>query len=144
MEKIIQYCGQNAKVNCDENCKKAFGSNCRPRVYPKLGEQIFGLNETSIYPDIEDGENGFDVDDWAYLSDNELPNAPIDTGFYEGGHGKPVDQNGNPIQSQIPNKWCVRECERCNMSSPNQWMKDLHIREFDKRFYNIQESAKSI
>jgi len=144
MEKIIQYFGQNAKVNCDENCKKAFGSNSRPRVYnhKKLEGQVFGLNGTSIYPTLE--ENDIDVDDWAYLSDDELPDAPIDTGFYEGGQSKPVDENGNPVQSQIPNKWCVRECERCNMSRTNQWMNDLPVRKFYKRFFNIAKSEKSI
>ena len=41
--------------------------------------------------------------------DGFLGNAPIDPGTYEGGCAKPINK------IDIPNKWCVRECERCNL-----------------------------
>jgi len=46
-------------------------------------------------------KDGFD-----YLTDAELGDAPIDPGTYEGGYGK-------PMHPEKHNKWCVRECERC-------------------------------
>ena len=46
-----------------------------------------------------------------YLPDDQLGIAPADPGTYEGGVGKPSDP------SQFPNKWCVRECERCQVNS---------------------------
>ena len=83
MEKIITYFGQKVKVACDEKCNKAWGINCRPFVQ---------LND--------------DKDDILWLADNELGEAPEDPGSYEAGHAKPTCKN------EIPNKWCVRECER--------------------------------
>lgn len=108
MEKIIVYFGQPAKVGCDEKCSKAWGVNQRPRV--------------SISPD--------DEDDYAFLSDDELPDAPDDPGTYEGGHGKPSSP------SLAPNKWCVRECERCVMSKPGESDKPLELPDFSKRRFN--------
>lgn len=86
MEKQITYCGEQRIVACDEKCNKAWGINQRPKR---------SLSK--------------DPDDYEYLSDDELPDAPIHPGTYEGGHAKPVNGVG------IPNKWCVRECERCVM-----------------------------
>jgi hypothetical protein len=108
MEKIITYWGQKAKVTCDENCNKAFGRTQRPTV--QLSD---------------------DEDDFAYLADNEVPDAPINPGTYEGGDAKPVDKIG------IPNKWCVRECERCAISHPGEYNLPLSPENFDKRVYNI-------
>jgi len=108
MEKIITYFNQPAKVNCDENCKKAWGGSNRPRV---------NLSD--------------DEDDWCYLSDDELGEAPSDPGTYEGGEGKPAHKN------EVPNKWCVRECERCNISNPGKSHLPLKVRDFSQRFYNI-------
>lgn len=108
MEKEIIYCGQKTKVGCDEKCNKAWGLNTRPK------EQLSD-----------------DWDDYAFLSDGELGDAPIDPQTYEGGHGKP--------EADEPklNKWCVRECERCTMSNPNDFDKPLKIKDFSKRRYNI-------
>lgn len=47
-----------------------------------------------------------------YLSDRETGEAPADPGTYEGGYGKPRSNQ------EFPNKWCVRQCERCFMSDP--------------------------
>ncbi|MHA1345011.1 MAG: hypothetical protein ACTSO3_01290 [Candidatus Heimdallarchaeaceae archaeon] len=112
-EAIITFFGQKVKVNCDSNCCKAWGSNLRPNV--KLSD---------------------DEDDWTWLADNELGEAPTDPGSYEGGHAKPKSSN------EFPNKWCVRECERCNMSNPGQYNMPLKVRTFDKRFYNIKKERK--
>lgn len=108
MEKIITYCGQPAKVSCDEKCNKAWGVNNRPRH--QLSQ---------------------DPDDYEYLSDAETAEAPIDPGTYEGGHAKPVNKIG------IPNKWCVRECERCVMSEPGEYNNPLTLPDFSQRRANI-------
>jgi len=106
-EVIIQYFGKLAKVNCDGRCEKAWGINNRPRVQ------------------ISD-----DVDDYAFLCDAELGQAPVDPGTYEGGVAKP------PSAHEFPTKWCVRECERCNMSMPGESSHPLPIHSFAERRYN--------
>lgn len=95
----IVYFGKKVIVCCDGNCKKAWGVNSRPRI---------------PLSDIED-------DYWA-LPDNQLGEAPADPGTYEDGHAKPLDA------SHFPNKWCVRQCERCERSEsasiqpePHRW-----------------------
>lgn len=105
MEKLITYFGQKAKVACDEKCNKAWGSNSRPTV-----------------------QMSDDEDDYGYLSDSELGEAPEDPGTYEGGQGK---------EPRSMNKWCVRECERCVMSNPGESDKPLALRDFSKRWYNL-------
>lgn len=115
-EKIITFCGQKAKVACDGKCEKAWGGQHRPRVY--LGEGN------------ENGER--DPDDYAYLSDAELGDAPADPGTTEGSHGKPV----NATDAKHMNKWCVRECERCAMSMPGEYDRPLVPPDFTHRFYN--------
>lgn len=93
MEKTIIFFGQQAKVNCDENCNKAWGINLRPRIYAELPDEIYPLPGGSIFP----AGKEIDFDDYAYLSDNELGDAPIDPGTYEGGCAKPTskDEVGN-------------------------------------------------
>lgn len=105
MEKIIQYCGETVWVGCDEKCNKAWGHNSRPK----------------IEFDIED------PDDFAFMSDDELEEAPINPGTYEGGQAKPINKD------QIPNKWCVRECERCAMV---KYGLKLKLPDYSKRVYN--------
>ena len=48
------------------------------------------------------------VDDFAWLSDEELGTAPTYPGSFEGADGKPVDYD-DPLRL---NRWCARECER--------------------------------
>ncbi len=106
---FITYCGQKAKVSCDKKCNKAWGRNNRP-------VQQISKNE----------------DDFYYLPDNELGEAPKNPGSYEGGDAKPISLN------EFPNKWCVRECERCAMSSPGKWNLPLQLKNFSKPFYNLR------
>jgi hypothetical protein len=107
-EAMIRYFGHAAKVACDGNCKKAWGVNTRPR------EQL--------------SENEF-----VFLADGELGEAPEDPGTYEGFQGKPKSSEG------FPNKWCVRECERCSISRLGESEKPLEIRSYSERVYNIAE-----
>lgn len=108
METTIIYFGQSMKVACDEKCNKAWGINTRPKV-------AFDQN---------------DEDDFAWLPDQELGEAPDDTGIYEGGQGKPISP------AQIPNKWCVRECERCTRSDLGEVDVKLVLPDFSKLRHN--------
>lgn len=108
-EQLITYFGQTAKVCCDGKCEKAWGNSNRPR------EQLSD-----------------DEDDYAWLCDGELGTAPIDPRTYEGGDAKPV------TVLEFPNRWCVRECERCSMAKPGEFDKPLAIKRFDSRVYNLE------
>jgi len=113
-EDIIWYCGQKAKVVCDGNCYKAWGISDRPH------EQL------------SDNE-----DDVVWYADDEVPIAPDDPGTSEGGERKPQSS------AEFPNKWCVRQCERCNMSMPGRWQEHLEPKDWSKRVHNIpRESLK--
>lgn len=109
MEKIITYCGVPAKVACDEKCDKAWGINGRPK------------NQLSD-----------NQDDYEWLSDAELGSAPIDPGTKEGDDSKPINKVG------IPNKWCVRECERCVIFQYSRINQELELPDFSKRIKNIK------
>jgi hypothetical protein len=78
--------------------------------------------------------DGSDPDDFAWLSDDELGDAPVDPGTYEGGHAKPV----GATSAEHMNKWCVRECERCAMSAPGAWSEPLALRDFAHRYFNMR------
>lgn len=103
MEKQILYSGKTVTVGCDEKCDKAWGLNGRPKMQ------------------LSDEE-----DDYAFLSDDELGVAPENPGTSEGGECKPVNQ------TEIPNKWCVRQCERCVFAENGK----LNLPDFSKRIYN--------
>ncbi len=138
MEKKIIFCGQPAKVKCDEKCNKAWGMNNRPRVYLDIHDElIFGLmsNGESVEPS-EFTLNRIDVDNYAYCSDDELGDAPIDPKTYEDDQAKPTNK------SEIGNAWCIRECERCEMSMPNRSEEPLELIDFSKRFYNYQPHVR--
>jgi hypothetical protein len=100
--KQITYFGQLAFVDCDRQCHKAWGSNTRPKQSPKPNPKHIA----------------------EYLSDDELGMAPSDPKTYEGGQGKPKSPR------EFPNKWCVRECERCVMA---RRVEDIKLRNFTKR-----------
>lgn len=105
---LITYFSQRARVNCDRNCDKAWGITQRP---------------THQLSD--------DPDDFEFLADDELGIAPADPGTYEGGHAKP----SSPVE--FPNKWCVRECERCAMSHPGESELPLPLPSFAHRRRNM-------
>jgi hypothetical protein len=105
-KKTILYWGEQIIVACDENCNKAWGINSRPKI------QLSDINE----------------DDYAFLSDSELDAAPEDPGTYECGIGKPKSAEF------FPNKWCVRECERCSKFGKGE---KIILEDFSKRRYNI-------
>lgn len=100
----IVYCGDNVITVCDLKCEKAWGITNRPKL------------------ELKDDE-----DDYVYLADVELENAPDDPGTYEGSDGKPFKPTKH-------NKWCIRECERCVMFDLGE---DLWVPDFSKRYYNI-------
>lgn len=106
-EAVITYFGHKTKVACDRNCQKAWGVNNRPRVQISSSE-----------------------DDYAFLADDELGTAPDDPGTYEGSDGKPQSPD------DFPNRWCVRECERCAMSDIGKSHTPLALPDFSKRRYN--------
>ena len=56
-----------------------------------------------------------------FLPDKSLGMAPKDPGTYEYDVGKPLSPD------EFPQKWCVRECERCNMSSPGKYSQSLPL-----------------
>ena len=105
MEKIITYFNESVKVACDERCDKAWGLPSRPRV------QMDPNDENTQF----------------MLADDELGTAPVDPGTYEGRDAKPVNKEN------IPNKWCVRCCERCAMSDPGESHLPLELKSFKER-----------
>lgn len=109
-EAIVPYFGNPMKVCCDGNCNKAWGRDDRPRV--KLSED----------PD--------DFDHFEYLADGELGDAPANPGSEEGGDLKPRSV------LEFPNRWCVRQCERCAWSKPGKYAEPLEVPKFDKRVPN--------
>lgn len=106
MEKIITYFGQELKIACDEKCNKAFGIINRPRI---------NLDEN-------------DFDDYVFLSDDEIGEAPKKPCSMEEGNIKPSDTR------LAPNNWCIQECERCEIAEINLKLK---LPNFSKRVYNI-------
>lgn len=110
IQRDIIYFGQSIVVACDEKCNKAWGMNSRPKEY-------FDNNE----------------DDYAYLSDDELGDAPINPGTYEG-----FEMTGKPqTKEERLNKWCVRECERSYRGELPVVLDD-----FSKRIYNMPSLHK--
>ncbi len=114
--KPIVFFGQRATHACDARCNKAWGTNGRPSV-----------------PAHSKGRGADDVDDYAFLADDELGIAPIVTGITEGGQNKPLNAKG----PDDINKWCVRECERAWMSPPGHPDAPPELPDFSARLYNI-------
>lgn len=103
-ESLIRYFNQTAKVICDGNCEKAWGKMNRPKI------QISN-----------------DSDNFTFLADNELGIAPEDPETYEGGDAKPLSSK------LFPNRWCIRECERCSISKPGEFMLPFEMKSFKQR-----------
>jgi len=100
----IIYFGKEVKAACDKRCEKAWGINQRSKK--QLSE---------------------DEDDYVYLTDFELDDAPMNPGTYEGADGKPFKPDKH-------NKWCVRECERCKLLDVGE---EIRLKDFTKPIYNI-------
>lgn len=98
LAKAIVYCGNRIVLVCDGQCHKAWGINNRPKI--------------QLDPDNED--------DVIWLADDELGEAPIDPGIYEGGEAKPTYPDARL------NKWCARECERSEFRK--EWPKNWSMR----------------
>lgn len=113
-EKRITFFRQPAKVACDGRCSKAWGINARPSV--QLSD---------------------DPDDYYWVPDGDLGDAPLRPGTSEGDDFKPVSARG----PEDMNRWCIRECERCVMSEPGAADQPLALRDFSRRIYNIKTSA---
>jgi hypothetical protein len=111
IHKFITYCGQSAVIACDENCYKAWGHSHRPHEH---------LSD--------------DEDDIVWLADEEIGIAPIDPGTYEGDDAKPTKK------SDRLNKWCCRECERCDMADQ---LDDIELPDYSQRVYNIPRKAET-
>lgn len=109
ISKEIIYSGKKVILACDGNCNKAWGIS----------------NRKTILLDEED------VDDVVFLSDNELPTAPVNPGTYEGEHGKPTNS------LELLNKWCCRQCERSSMFNIDEKNINEKLKNFSKRVYNI-------
>lgn len=106
LTKQIVYFDKAAIMSCDGNCRKAWGVSQRPKI------------------DFDKE----DPDDYAYLADAELGNAPESPGTYEGGQTKPRHES-----ERLRSKWCARECERSILTGPGEPIK-LH--DFSARLYN--------
>jgi len=109
LRKEVTAYGQQVVMVCDGKCNKAWGINNRPRHF------------------LSDEE-----DDYEYLADDELGEAPKDPGTYEGDQAKPSEP-----RTVLMNKWCFRECERVSWGKTD---KELKLRDFSKRLSNRKES----
>lgn len=125
-EARITFCGQPAKVACDGKCSKAWGMNSRPKV------RLSGDPDDFDYDTDPDGWQRA-ADDYAYLADGELGEAPECPGTWEGSDGKPVGATG----PKDFNKWCIRECERNVMSHLGEHDRPLPLPDFSRRVYNM-------
>lgn len=103
LQKEIKWFRDQCILACDGKCHKAWGINNRPKR--QLSE---------------------DEDDYEYLSDNELGEAPENPGTYEGGQEK------NP---KSLNKWCARECERSKIFDMDE---QIALKNFENPVKNIQ------
>ena len=91
IKKDIIYFGEPCVLFCDEKCNKAWELNSREKVQ------------------VSDDE-----DDYEFLTDDKLGEAPEDPHLYEDGHAKPCCDN------EKLNKWCCRECERSKIVSASE------------------------
>lgn len=133
--KAVRYFGQPCILICDAKCRKAWGINNRPQIYVgDPAQEVYGYGfkrevPQGVYDQIIDENDTF------YLSDDELGEAPIDPGTYEGGHAKPQ------TPEQRLNKWCARECERSKLIDDKDAPEDFTLPDFSQRLYNMSQPA---
>ena len=115
ISKDIIYFGTSHVLICDGKCNKAWGINQRERHL--LSDE--------------------DEDDYEWLADDELGEAPKDPHSYEGGDAKPICDN------EKLNRWCCRECERSEMLEKNKVTTDTNfeslLTDFSVRKKNIPD-----
>lgn len=104
---VVPFLFKKVAVMCDGNCKKAWGIGLRPK------------NRLS-----DDDEN------WEWLADHELGEAPSDPGTSDGGFRKPQDEG------HVLNKWCIWQCERAVFV---EYFRNLELPDFSKRIPNRNE-----
>lgn len=109
IESPVRYFGVRHILECDARCDKAWGIADRPRV---------------LLP------NADNEDDFEYLGDNELGEAPKDPGTYECDESKPQSPE------ERHNKWCARACERAVIMP---WGKSYELPDFSRRVRNRKE-----
>jgi len=171
--KPIQYFGQQTNAVCDGLCNKAWGTQCRPAVFfDPMGQEIAHtewVTKDGPEPDpnavgpmgikgyahhvwfnghiVTHGDpDKYDYDDHAYLADNELGIAPEDPGTYEGADSKPDMEEVNADPS-LMNKWCVRQCERCDLLTGlelSERMGKPITSDFSERRFNIPETKEKV
>ena len=100
----------------NEACVTYMGQKARVGCDRKCFK-AWGINSR---PRHEDG-----ISEGIYLQDHELGNAPNDPGTIECEYKKPLSPD------EFPNRWCVRECERCAISNPGEWMNSIELIKFD-------------
>jgi hypothetical protein len=131
--KPITYFGREAVVGCDNNCRKAWGINLRPRVYFDRSGRVLGFE--SLWHKVRVPKAEEDLDNFAYVPDHLLADAPADPGSYEGGQGKPP-ADYPPCEDKL-NKWCVRECERNQITECGKPEGPLVLPRYDDFRFNM-------
>ena len=116
LAKRIVFFGKPATVGCDAQCNKAWGREDRPKRYLGGDPEAPGLSEV---------ERGRRFDDYEFLADKELPEAPVASSTMEGDIAKP-----RTPEDRL-NRWCVRSCERCQITLPGEQDGLLELPTFD-------------
>lgn len=126
IQKDIRYFGHATTIACDEQCWKAWGTQVRPKRY-FVGDP----NEKGIAEE----EWSKRVDDYVYLPDSELGEAPVDPGTTEGWDAKPQTHD------ERLNKWCCRQCERCVMVPRGEPIVLPNMEDPDPNYHSRRKTA---
>lgn len=115
--KRVSMYGQPTILACDGRCDKAWGIQARPRK--KLSA---------------------DEDDYVYKPDSALGRAPAPGKtaiLSEGGDIKPSASALGENDGDRMNRWCARQCERCERCKPEEPIK---LRDMEHPEPNIPRS----
>ena len=126
--KHVRLYGLPVILSCDGKCHKAWGINNRP--------EVFYMEEGQPPRALQPGEVPRDIEDTAWLADDELGDAPEDPGTYEGGDGKPAVREMTQGNAALMNRWCARECER-HVLNEEGVTPQVPPRDFSKRVPNF-------
>jgi hypothetical protein len=147
LSKQIIYFGCPYTLVCDGNCRKAWGVDNRPSVYfdangnivaGKIWKPRSPANPqfSSDGKSVMQGEEPPDYDDYAYLADHELGEAPESPGTWEGTDGKP---DADDPSAEKLNRWCARQCERSDRFASGE---QIIVPSFLERSFNMPSSKK--